>query len=281
MLTTWIVLAAIVGCSTFGTAQAAESGKTEHRPHVVFVTGDDEYRSEITMPMLARILESQHGMRTTVLYARPTPKSKDNIEGLDALKTADLAVFYLRFRALPEEQLKQILAYVDAGKPIVGLRTSTHAFAYPKGHAQAALNDSFGRDVFGQKWLYHHGHTSTTDVEVVSAQRDHPILRGVEPKFHVASWLYHVLPLTGDVTPLLIGRAVHSEQKEQVPNPVAWTKSHHGGKVFFTTLGHPADFEVESVRRLLVNSIYWGLGRNVPAKAEVPIPTGYTTPATH
>ena len=261
-------------------SQAADSASGARGPHVVFVTGDDEYRSEITMPMLAKILQG-HGMRTTVLSAHPTSKSRDNIPGLEALKNADLAVFYLRFRALPEEQLKPILDYVGSGKPLVGLRTSTHAFSYPKGHDRAGLNDSFGREMFGQKWLFHHGHTSSTDVEVISSQRWHPILRGVEPTFHVTSWLYHVLPLEGECALLLMGRSVHSEQKEQVPNPVAWTRTHRGGRVFFTTLGHPKDFEVESVRRLLVNSIYWGLGRDVPAKVAVPIPEGYKTPETH
>jgi hypothetical protein len=101
------------------------------KPHVVFVTGDDEYRSEETMPALAKVLESKYGMRCSVAYARPTPQTKNNIEGLQALKTADLMVVYLRFRELPDDQLKLILDYTDSGKPMVGLRTATHAFRYP------------------------------------------------------------------------------------------------------------------------------------------------------
>ena len=265
----------VVIVSLCGGAAAADA-----KPLVVFVTGDDEYRSEITMPMIAEILERNYPVRTQVLFAKPKPQSKNNIEGLEALEHADLAVFFLRFRALPDDQLRHILNYVNSGKPIVGLRTSTHAFLYPKGHPQAALNDGFGRDVFGQKWLYHHGHSSTTEVEV-EPLKNHPILRGIAPKFHAASWLYHVLPLEGDSRPLLIGNAVRSEQPKQQPEPVAWTKTHKGGRVFFTTLGHPKDFENESMRRLLVNGILWVLDQEVPrGGAKVDFVRPYVAPPT-
>lgn len=242
-------------------AHPAETG----RPHVVFVTGDDEYRSEITMPMIASILEAKHGMRTTVLYAKPTPQTKTNIEGLEALKTADLAVFFLRFRALPDDQLKIILQYTRSGKPLVGLRTTTHAFLYPEGHKHENLNDGFGIDVFGQKWITHHGHQSSTDVSIVPTQSEHPILRGIERSFHGSSWLYVVAPLRGDCVPLLMGRTVNPRNGiDHGPQPVAWTKTYQGARVFFTTLGHPEDFALPSARRLLINGIYWALGKEVP-----------------
>jgi type 1 glutamine amidotransferase len=238
-------------------------------PHVVFVTGDDEYRSEISMPMIAAILEKRHGVKTSVAYARPIPQTKDHIEGLEALETADLMVMFLRYRALPDGELNRILAYVKTGKPIVGFRTSTHAFNYPAGSPHTDLNDGFGRDVFGQKWITHHGHTSTTTVAVRPEAAGHPILRGVTP-FAGKSWLYHVAPLNGPATLLLDGSAVDSERKqklEQFPpqQPVAWTREHNGARVFFTTLGHPGDFEEASMRRLTVNGILWALGRDVPA----------------
>ncbi len=245
---------------------------SDQKPHVLFVTGDDEYRSEFSMPMIARILEARHGLRTSIAYARPTPQTNHNIEGLEALRTADLAVFFVRWRQLPENQLQLILDYVKSGKPLAGLRTSTHSFLYPKGHRYEYLNDSFGRDVFGQRWIRHHGHTSTTDVSIVPEQVSHPILRGIEPSFHAASWLYVVEPLEGDCVRLLMGRAVNPEGKDSSPQPVAWTKTHNGARVFFTTLGHPEDFQVSSMRRLLINGILWALGKPIPkdgANAEV------------
>lgn len=241
---------------TFALAASLYAGK----PHVVFVTGDDEYKSEITMPALAKELESRHGMRSTVLYARPTPQTKNNIEGLEALRDADLMVMYVRFRALPDEQLRHILDYVESGRPMVGLRTSTHAFRYPKESPHAALNDEFGKRVWGQRWIRHHGHTSSTDVTIAPDAARHPLLEGVAHEFHVTSWLYEVLPLKGDCQPLLIGRAVKPEGKDAGPQPVAWIKTYKGARVFFTTLGHPEDFEVPSVRRLLINGIRWALG---------------------
>ena len=255
-------------------------------PHVVFVTGDDEYRSEITMPMIAAILVKDHGMRTSVAYARPVPQTKDNIEGLQALASADLMVMYTRFRQLPDDQLKRILAFVDSGKPLVGLRTTTHAFQYPKDNPHQDLNDGFGRDVFGQKWIAHHGHTSTTDVTIPPADAAHPILRGITP-FHAQSWLYHVAPLNDDSNTILLnGTSVNSERqnrKDEFPltQPVAWTRSYKGARVFFTTLGHPKDFEQEAMRRLLINGIYWALGRDVPPGGAKAAPTApYIAPET-
>ena len=248
---------------------------------VVFVTGDDEYRSEYSMPMLARILEAKHGMKTSVAYARPTPQSNTNIEGLEALATADLAVLYLRWRELPEEQLGRILKYVESGKPLVGLRTATHSFRYPNGSPREYLNDRFGIEVWGQKWIRHHGAQSSTDVTVIPERAGHPVLRGVEKAFHARSWLYVVEPLEGDATPLLVGKSVNpAGGRDAGPQPVAWTKTHKGGRVFFTTLGHPEDFRVEGVRKLVINGMLWALGRDVPpGGAEAGIVGGYEPPA--
>ena len=255
----------------------------DRRPHVVFVTGDDEYRSEITMPMIAATLEKHHGIRTSVAISKPIPQTKTNIEGLAALDTADLMVMFTRFRALPDDQLAHITKYVDAGKPAVGLRTSTHAFLYPEGSPHASLNDGFGRDLFGQKWITHHGNKSTTAVTVNAEQAGHPILRGVAP-FPARSWLYHVMPLNGPATILLEGESLNSQQAAKAAQypphqPVAWTREHKGARVFFTTLGHPEDFAQASMRRLVVNGILWALGRDIPAGgAEATPVTPYVAP---
>jgi uncharacterized protein len=250
-----------------GVCLAAQAPPAPARgPHVVFVTGDDEYRSEISMPMIAAILEKRHGVKTSVAYARPRPQAQNHIEGLEALETADLMVMFTRYRALPDAELNRILAYVKSGKPIVGFRTSTHAFNYPAGSPHTDLNDGFGLDVFGQKWITHHGHTSTTAVTRQSGAT-HPILNGVDD-FAAQSWLYHVEPLNGPATILLNGRSVGSEKKDTtkwpLTQPVAWTREHDGARVFFTTLGHPGDFEQPAMRRLVVNGILWALGRDVP-----------------
>lgn len=274
--------AAVVAMGLAWTTPSVVRGQARS-PHVVFVTGDDEYRSEITMPMIAAILEKKHGMRTSVAISKPIPQTKTNIEGLDALESADLMVMFTRFRALPDDQLARITKYVDSGKPVVGLRTSTHAFLYPEGSPHAALNDGFGRDVFGQKWITHHGNKSTTSVTLNAEQSAHPILRGVSP-FQARSWLYHVLPLNGSATILLEGDSVNSQQAAKAAQypphqPVAWTREHKGARVFFTTLGHPDDFSQESMRRLVVNGILWALGRDVPkAGADATPVTPYVAP---
>lgn len=265
-----VLLAVILLVGSFlamPSANAVDQEKdTPKKPHVVFITGDCEYRSEVSMPMIAKILEGRHGMKCSVCFAKNekgelVTKYLKNIDGLEAVKSADLVVMFTRYRQLPDDQLKIIIDYANSGKPIIGLRTTTHAFRYESA-PNNQYNDGFGKEVFGQKWISHHGHDSSTNVTVTDF--DHPIMRGLEPKFHCRSWLYHVTPLIGECHPLAIGDAVKGEKETDKTfgqqNPVAWTKMHKGGRVFFTTLGHPQDFENVNVRRLLVNGIYWALG---------------------
>ncbi len=242
------------------------------RPHVVFVVGDHEYGSEQTMPLLAAEMERRYGMTTTVLHSRPDQDAEENIPGLEALAKADLAVFFLRWRRLPADQVAHIDRYLRSGKPVVGFRTTSHAFNYPAGHPLESWN-AFGSDAFGTPpgWKKdghtHCGHNCSTDVSVAAAAVGHPVLAGVDGPFHVRSWLYTTLPKwpPADATALLIGKAVKPD-KPTIDNPVAWTRTNaHGGRSFFTTLGHPEDFRVPQVQRLVVNAMHWALGKVAPA----------------
>jgi len=243
------------------------------RPHIVFVSGDHEYGSESTFPILAAELEAHYGMQATVLKSFPDENAEENIPGLEILAKADVAVFFLRWRRLPAEQIEHIRKYLNSGKPVVAFRTTTHAFNYPKGHPMEIWN-SFAPAYLGAPpgWgngHYHYGHKSSTEVRIVAGAESDPILTGVAPSFHVRSWLYQVLPNfpPADAKQLLIGRAVDSERKDAVENPVAWTwRNKANAKVFVTTLGHPEDFQVESVQRLIVNGIHWAAGKPVPKK---------------
>src|SRR5690606_26236031 len=124
--------------------------------HVVSVTAAEEYRSEESMPMLARTLARDYGIRATVRYSPDEngiidPNNVTHLPGLAALGSADLMVMFTRFRALPDSQLTHFLAYAESGRPMVGFRTSTHAFRYPEDSPRAAeMNEAWPRRVFGQ-----------------------------------------------------------------------------------------------------------------------------------
>jgi hypothetical protein len=258
-------------------ASHAQTGKKDKakKPLVVFVTGDHEYSGEVTMPLLAAELEKNYGMRTIVLKSSPDQNSEENIPGLEALKEADLAVFFLRWRRLPQDQLKFIDDYLNSGKPVMGFRTSTHSFNYPKGDPLEKWN-AFGERAFGSPpgWggpanHTHYGHESSTDVSIIPEAANHAILKGVDKSFHVKSWLYKVLPdyPAKGSTWLLMGKPVNPDKTNAINNPVAWTwQNAAGGKTFMTTMGHPEDFQLESVQRLTVNAIHWTLGLPVPKK---------------
>ncbi len=253
------------------------------KKHVVFVCGDHEYSGEQTLPLLAAELEKNYGLKTTVLKSAPDQNGETDIPGLEVLKSADLAVFYLRWRRLPAEQLAHIEAYVSSGKPLFGFRTTSHSFNYPKDSPLVEWNrwaaGAFGAPPgWGADGHTHFGHLASTDVYQIPDAKNHPVLKGVDAKFHVRSWLYRVLPKwpAPDATRLLMGKAI-DPNKPAEDNPVAWTwKNSHGGRVFFTTLGHPEDFSVEPFQRLTVNAIHWCLGLEPPRwKGRVAIDVPY------
>lgn len=279
---------------------ATAGAQSVSNPHLVFVTGDEEYRSEESMPMLARILKRDYGFDVSVCYAVNEegfidPNVLDNIEGLEQLEDADMMVLFTRFRVLPDSQAHHILKFAESGKPMAGFRTTTHAFLYKDDEQREHLNNDWPARVFGQQWITHHGHFDDGDapltrVEVAQQMQSHPILQGVTG-FDAYSWLYHVdggqWKLQGDSEVLLNGTSLQSNHAnagrlDEYPltNPVAWTKTYTGtsgvpARVFFTTLGHPYDFKDTSMRKLALNGILWALGHEIPdegANAEPVLP---------
>lgn len=269
--------------------------------HIVLISGDEEYRSEETIPQLAKILSRHHGFKCTVLFAID-PKDGtinpniSNIPGLEALKTADLMVIFTRFRDLPDEQMKHIVEYVESGKPIIGLRTATHAFSIKGGktYAKYSWNNKewdggFGRQILGETWVNHwgaHGSQSTAGMIPKEAE-NHPIVKGIKDR---EIWgptdVYEVkIPLPGDSKPLVFGAVLEGMKPDDKPiggkknnpmMPIAWTKTYKTesgktGRVFTTTMGASQDFASEGLRRLLVNASYWALGLEdkIPAKSVV------------
>jgi type 1 glutamine amidotransferase len=278
--------------------------KSVSAQHVVFVTGDDEYGSEVSMPMIADILRERHGMKTTVLYAENERGERDrhahNIPGLEAMESADLAVIFLRWRALPDDQLNKIIAFAQGAKPMIGLRTATHSFKYP-GPPNDKQNDGFGRALWGLRWIAHYGHENSSHAYVVPAEAANPILRGVDHDFWLHSWLYIVNQdddrLPGDARVLVEGDAIRGTkpggERYGERQPLAWTREIKiktegpdtpAKRIFYTSLGHPRDFSYESPRRLLVNAVYWALGReaDIPAAgADVELIGEYNPPDPH
>lgn len=264
--------------------------------HVVLVSGDEEYRSEEALPQLAKILSQHHGFKCTVLFAiDPTtgeinPDVNNNIPGLEALASADLMVIATRFRNLPDEQMKHIVDYVESGKPIIGLRTATHAFNISGGsykdYSWNGPSKGFGKRVLGETWVAHHGaHGSQATRGILAKdQSEHPILRGLEDgDIFGPSDVYTVsLPLPGDSQPLVLGQVVAGMKFDDPPlagkkndpmMPVAWTKTYEGkegvkARVFTTTMGAATDLEAAGTRRLIVNAAYWavGLEDKIPAQ---------------
>lgn len=252
-------------------------------PLVVFVAADDEYRSEISLPMLAELLAKDAGVRTELVLAAdpqtraPDVASKTANTGLVPLQQAHLAVLYLRY-SRDVELAKALDGFARDGRPVVALRTATHAFAFGADSPLGNLDNGFGERVIGSPWRWHHGHGSGTFLLAPEgAAASHPILRGVGAALAerplVPSWLYVVEPLPEDCQVLLWGEtadpaaAEHPERRQ----PILWVRESKAEgsprRMAYTSLGHPGDFENPAVRRLVLQMALWALGEedSIPA----------------
>jgi type 1 glutamine amidotransferase len=257
--------------------------------HIVLIAADQEYRSEQSLPMLAKILSQRHGFHCTVLFSLnekgevdPSQKIKwqdesvvHNIPGLEHLASADLVVLFSRLITLPADQLAYIYQYLDSGKPIIGFRTANHGFIgfdYKKEGQQV----NFGVDVLGGSFRSHHGrwHQDSTEGMIVAEQQSHPILRGVRDIWGPSD-VYRTYPedgeLSAECTALVMGQPLMTRDQgspinaELIALPVAWVKNWTGnlgqtGRVFHSTMGSGKDFENAGLRRLAINAVYWCLG---------------------
>lgn len=264
--------------------------------HIVFLSGDEEYRSEEGLPQLAKILSQRHGFKCTVLFSVDTngvinPNAQKSLSHPEALDSADVIVMALRYRNWPDETMKRFADACQRGVPIIGLRTSTHAFNGLKGDYKDFNN--FGKRVLGEQWVSHWGNhkREATRGIIEASARNEAVLRGVADVFGDTD-VYEAAP-PADAKILLRGQVLKgmkptddpadykrktAAKVEQGVNdpmmPVAWTREHKNesgqvNKVLCTTLGSATDLENEGLRRLIVNGVYWGLRMEVPAKANV------------
>jgi len=288
-----------IGWVTYPGGKGPGAGK-----HVVLLAGDEEYRSEEALPMLAKILSQRHGFKCTVLFSTDpdgtiNPNQGDSLGKPEALDSADAIVTSLRFRKWPNETMKRFDAAIQRGVPIVGLRTSTHSFQLPDSSAFRHYN-SYGKKVLGEGWVNHWGNhkvEATRGVIEADANQD-PLLHGVADVFGDSD-VYEAYP-PQDATVLLRGEVLKTmdfkslpaiyqkqrasdKQKQDINTPmmpIAWhreVKNDAGktNKILCTTMGAATDLTNEGLRRLIVNGVYWGVGLEVPAKADVTLVGDY------
>ena len=314
-------LAALVLLIKLCTVSAAEPGLVIEGKegigkgqHIVFVTGEEYYRSEEGMSMFAKILSQHHGYKCTVLFAIDpvtgfiNANKANNIPGLEALKSADLMVVFARFRELPDADMKHIVDYVNAGKPVLGIRNATHAFRYSANSTSPykswdfqskAWLGGFGQQILGDTWIAHYGQfqKEATLATVVSSQRNNLVLRGVADTIFCHTDVNSVERLTPKDLVLMQGQVLSglnpmdppvTDKRKDVRMPFAWFKTYTApsgkeGRSFTATAGASLDWQSEDLRRLMVNAIYslTGHEKDIPEKSNVnfigeykPKPTG-------
>lgn len=292
---TFLATLLMVAATHFSSARAADTlvltpPDGTATKHAVLVAGDEEYRTEETMPMLAKILSQKHGFKCTVVFSWSAdgkyidPNNQTGLKGLAALDSADLMIIGTRFRKPNDSEAAHLTKFMDAGKPIIGIRTATHAFN-GKGDFGGKIGfGEWGRKVLGEQWVSHHGEHRREGCRGVieSDQAKHPILSSVKDVF-APSDVYGVKHLTDDDTVLMRAAVTKTLEpdspaiegsKNDPMQAFAWlhnytSPSGAAGKSFCTTGGASVDFVNEDLRRMVINASLHLTGLDVPAKADV------------
>jgi len=220
---------------------------------VVMLSGSDEYKSDVSLPLFQKYLEARYNARCTVLQA----KGDTDLPGLEALDRCDVALFFTRRLKIAGDQLERVKKYCESGRPIVGIRTASHGF-------QNWLE--FDKTVQGGNYTGHFGNGPTQKVTIVPEAKKHPVLEGIAPTFRSVYSLYRAAPLASDCEPLMTGSTLVSSGTQ----PVAWTRMYKGARVFYTSLGGPQDFENATFQRLIANALFWCAKRPIETKELAP-----------
>lgn len=256
---------------------------------IVLVSGDEEYRTEESMPMLAKILSEKHGFTCKVLFSWDKtgkyidPNNQQGVIGWEHLKDADLMLIGTRFRKPNAEDAEHITNFLNSGKPVVGIRTSTHAFNGGEKFGDKISYGQFGPLIMGEGWVSHHGRHKVEGARgmIETKNAAHPILKGVTDVFGPSD-VYGVKRLTEKDTILLRGAVTENlepsssfvDSKNDPMQPLAWLHPYEApngkkGTTFCTTMGASVDLVSEDLRRMLVNSVYFLTGLKVPENADV------------
>jgi len=239
--------------------------QNDTRPHVAILMSEDEYETQLTLTAFANS-ELGKDFRVSCIYGRA--EDGNDLVGLDAVNDADLLIVSVRRRALPKEQLEIVRSYFASGKPAIGIRTASHAFALRDGAPTAghAVWPEFDAQAWGGHYVGHYANDLATTVQPIADAASHPILHDVPQQlFASGGSLYRPAPLAEGATLLATG-SVEGHPAE----PVAWTFTRaDGGQSFYTSLGHEKDFENPAFVQMLTNAVYSMTGKPIPENARV------------
>ena len=244
--------------------------RADRRPKVVFVIGENEYRTWETLPEFARAELEWRGIDCRFVHASPKDGEMD-FAGYEVIPQADLLFVSVRRRTPAKEMLAMIRRHVADGKPVVGIRTASHAFAATPPDGRYAAWPEFDAEVLGGNYRGHYGNKPPKDpptlVRTIPAASDHPVLVGVPgATLSVTSHLYRNRGASKHILPLMEGQV----KGQTTIEPVAWVNTNQERRVFYTSLGDPHDFQLPAFRRLLLNGTLWALDMPIPPTTHAP-----------
>lgn len=248
----------------------------DDRTRIAFLTAEGEYKANQKLPEFAHDLLLKQGVNADFCIGLPLMEGpgRHNLENMQTLEDADLAVIFIRRIALEPEKMAMLKQLVKSGKPVFGIRTASHAFDAKgnvprEGGGITASKEAvsgfleqwpeFDREVIGGNYQGHHAHLKeATKIEIVPGMQEHPILKGVDTEaFDSENWLYKNSPLSSPKVQVLLTGRIPGEK----PEPVLWVNENGKNKVVYTSLGHWNDWKNPAVQKIFTNTVNFLLNR--------------------
>lgn len=237
----------------------------DRRVRLAMLIGEDEYQTEETLPAFAAKHLSQHFSVTTCYASESDPTQ---FVGIEDIATADALLVSVRRRALPKRDLQVVREFAARGKPMLGIRTASHAFSLRDQPSPAGAEQwpEFDADVWGGNYSGHYSNDASASLTDFTSSHPIAVAASMTADFQPGGSLYKTAPLLAGTDILLLGNVPGGEPTQ----PLAWTfVRNDGGRSFYTSLGHVDDFAQSQFEALLAAGIHWACGVAPPTLAEV------------
>jgi type 1 glutamine amidotransferase len=181
---------------------------------------------------------------------RESGMSVDVSDSLDALSTAPerrLVVPIWTMGTIAPEPLAALVAAVESGVGLAG---------FHGGMGDAFRDATDFQFMVGGQFVAHPDNIK--DYGVAIADREHEVTRGLDDfRMHSEQYYMHVDP-SNHVLATTVFEPDSAPWVSGVEMPVAWTRRHGEGRVFYSSLGHqPADLGVHEAGELLRRGMVW------------------------
>lgn len=266
ILATLVFLPLLSSCSQTTKSESPYAGSK-----ALFLLGEHEYGTPESLPAFAKSQLEPLGIASVVVSAKSNDRSSElchTFEGLELLEAADILILSTRRRFPKTAELAMIKEFIKAGKPVIAIRTASHAFGArekgtgyqpPEGHESW---NTFDIEVLGAHYTGHYRDIEgqpplAVEAWIEKSASNHPIVQDLSfsDPIKIGHKLYQYENADPSIDVIMSARHTSDEPAE----PIAWTNEKDGKRIFYMSPGSVEEMATPEIQSLLKSAILWGL----------------------